>query len=128
MFANSMAFSGFSVDDTEAARNFYSGTLGLKVTGVEGMEEHGLVTIHLGSGADVFVYTKPDHTPASFTILNFPVPDINEAVDELARCGVEFVRYEQFDHDEKGIALGTPPIAWFKDPAGNVLSVLEIND
>jgi predicted enzyme related to lactoylglutathione lyase len=126
MLTNSRAFSGFSVDDTQAARDFYSGTLGLKVTGVEGMEEHGLVTIHLGSGADVFVYPKPDHTPASFTILNFPVPDIDEAVDELVRRGVELIRYEQFEHDERGIAKGTPRVAWFNDPAGNVLAVIQI--
>lgn len=128
MFGNSDAFSGFSVNDADAARTFYSETLGLKVTGVDGMEDPGFLTIHLGNGTRVLVYTKPDHTPASFTILNFPVPDIDEAVDALAGRGVEFLRYDAFTHDEKGIARGTPPIAWFTDPAGNVLSVLETDD
>jgi catechol 2,3-dioxygenase-like lactoylglutathione lyase family enzyme len=122
MFANTKAFSGFAVDDLEKAREFYEGTLGLDVA-----EENGLVNLKLAGGRDTLIYPKPDFTPATYTILNFPVPDIDEAVDELAKRGVGFVRYEGFDQDEKGVwrGEGGPPIAWFTDPAGNILSVLE---
>jgi catechol 2,3-dioxygenase-like lactoylglutathione lyase family enzyme len=122
MFANTKAFSGFAVDDLEKAREFYEGTLGLDVA-----EENGLVNLKLAGGRDTLIYPKPDFTPATYTILNFPVPDIDEAVDELAKRGVGFMRYEGFDQDEKGVwrGEGGPPIAWFTDPAGNILSVLE---
>jgi catechol 2,3-dioxygenase-like lactoylglutathione lyase family enzyme len=121
MFEHSKAFSGFSVDDVPKARQFYGETLGLRVS-----EENGLLQLHLAGGTDVLVYPKDDHTPATFTILNFPVDDVEGAVDELTRRGVHFERYEGFDMDEKGILRsGGPLIAWFKDPAGNVLSVLE---
>ena len=115
------AVSGFAVDDLAAARDFYSSTLGLDVS-----EANGLLTISLPSGGEVMVYPKPDHTPATYTILNLVVADIDVAVDELTRRGVTFERYDAFPTDEKGIARGgTPPIAWFTDPAGNILSVLE---
>jgi catechol 2,3-dioxygenase-like lactoylglutathione lyase family enzyme len=122
MFANTKAFSGFAVDDLEEAREFYEGTLGLDVS-----EENGLVKLKLAGGRDTLIYPKPDFTPATYTILNFPVPDIDEAVDELTRRGVQFERYEGFEQDEKGVwrGEGGPPIAWFTDPAGNILSVLE---
>ncbi len=122
MLTTTKAFSGFSVDDIDAAKRFYGDTLGLDVS-----EDHGMLTLHIGGGGSVLVYPKPDHTPASFTILNFPVEDIDAAVDELAGKGVRFERYDAFEHDDKGIcrAEGGPPIAWFTDPAGNVLAVLE---
>jgi catechol 2,3-dioxygenase-like lactoylglutathione lyase family enzyme len=121
MFANTKAFSGFAVDDLEKARDFYGETLGLKTS-----EDHGLLTLHLAGDRPTLVYPKPNHTPADYTILNFPVDDIDEAVDALAARGVQFERYEGAEQDEKGImrAMG-PYIAWFKDPAGNVLSVLQ---
>ncbi|MEZ0072189.1 VOC family protein [Planotetraspora sp. GP83] len=119
MLENSRAFSGFSVDDIPEARRFYGETLGLRVS-----EEHGMLTLHLAGDRDTLVYPKPDHTPATFTILNFPVDDIEAAVAELAARGIRFETYEGVD--EKGIfrARG-PAIAWFKDPAGNILSVLQ---
>jgi catechol 2,3-dioxygenase-like lactoylglutathione lyase family enzyme len=121
MFANTKAFSSFAVDDVKKARSFYGETLGLKTS-----EKNGLLTLHLAGGRDTLAYPKPNHTPATFTILNFPVEDIDQAVDQLARRGVRFERYDGFDQDEKGIARGEGPyIAWFKDPAGNVLSVLQ---
>jgi catechol 2,3-dioxygenase-like lactoylglutathione lyase family enzyme len=124
MLADSAAFSGFAVPDIETARRFYADTLGLRVE--VNPEMGGLLTLHLGGGTDVMVYPKPDHTPATYTVLNFPVPDIDKAVDELAAKGVQFERYDGFDQDEKGIARGDGPnIAWFTDPAGNILSVLE---
>ena len=114
-------FSGFAVDDVPRAARFYRETLGMAVS-----EEHGMLRLHIGEGADILVYPKPDHTPASFTILNLPVEDIDATVDELARRGVTFERYDGIEADEKGIVRGGgPPIAWFKDPAGNVLSVLQ---
>jgi catechol 2,3-dioxygenase-like lactoylglutathione lyase family enzyme len=117
----SKAYSGFSVDDTEVAREFYGKTLGLTVA-----EEHGLLNLQLATGAHVLVYPKPNHTPAEFTVLNFPVDDIDAAVDELVAKGVTFERYEGMDQNDKGIMRDEgPPIAWFKDPAGNVLSVLQ---
>lgn len=121
MFANTKAFSGFAADDIQKAREFYGETLGLKTS-----EQYGLLSLHLAGDRDTIVYPKPDHTPATFTVLNFPVEDIDEAVDELVERGVSFERYEGFEQDEKGIARGEGPyIAWFRDPAGNVLSVLQ---
>ena len=123
MFANTKAFSGFAVDDIEKAKQFYAETLGLEVT-----EEHGMLTLHIAGDRPILVYPKPNHTPASFTILNFPVDDIEPAVDQLAARGVVFERYEGTPAatDEKGIFRGGGPlIAWFTDPAGNVLSVVE---
>ncbi len=122
MFGNTKAFSGFAVDDIDAAKKFYGEVLGIDVT-----EEHGLLNLHLGGDRDTLVYPKPGHTPATYTILNFPVEDIDAAVDELSTRGVTFERYDGFDQDDKGIARGGdgPPIAWFTDPAGNILSVLE---
>jgi len=121
MFGKTKAFSGFAVDDIPAARTFYGGTLGLEVT-----EENGMLTLHIAGDRPILVYPKPDHTPATYTILNFPVEDIDAAVDELTRRGVRFQRYEGMPADEKGIMrAGGPLIAWFTDPAGNVLSVLQ---
>jgi catechol 2,3-dioxygenase-like lactoylglutathione lyase family enzyme len=121
MFENTKAFSGFAVDDIEAARAFYGQTLGLKTS-----EEYGIMTLHLAGGRDTIVYPKADHTPATYTILNFQVDDIDAAVDELTRAGVRFERYEGMGQDDKGInRAGGPYIAWFKDPAGNILSVLQ---
>jgi predicted enzyme related to lactoylglutathione lyase len=125
MLTDSPAFSGFSVDDPEAARRFYEETLGLRVTVVEGARG-SMLRLHLGGGTEVFVYTKQDHTPAEFTVLNFPVPDVAAAVDELAGRGVTFQRYEGMPFDERGIMIGGGPlIAWFTDPAGNVFSVMQ---
>ena len=123
MFENTKAFSGFSVDDVPKAEKFYGETLGLRVS-----EEYGMLWLHIAGERDVLVYPKPDHTPASFTILNFPVDNIEEAVDELAARGVRFERYDdsEQEQDERGIYHGGGPlIAWFKDPAGNVLSVIQ---
>jgi catechol 2,3-dioxygenase-like lactoylglutathione lyase family enzyme len=115
------AFSGFAVDDIEAARTFYGETLGLPVT-----ERNGMLELSLGRHTTVLVYPKPDHRPATYTMLNFPVDDIDAAVDELTARGVRFERYPGIDTiDDKGISRGQPPIAWFTDPAGNVLSVLQ---
>ncbi len=125
MLTDSHAFAGFSVDDITRAREFYAGTLGLDVT-----EVNGMLTLHLAGGGRVLVYPKDDHRPASFTVVNFPVADIDRAVDELASAGVAFERYEGMPHDARGVvrppdpAYG-PPIAWFRDPAGNILSVLQ---
>lgn len=124
MFANSKAFSGFAVDDLQQAQAFYGETLGLRTSLIP--EADGMLTLHLAGDRDTLVYEKPDLEPANYTILNFPVEDIDRAVDELAVRGVALDRYEGFDQDEKGIARGQgPAIAWFKDPAGNILSVLE---
>jgi catechol 2,3-dioxygenase-like lactoylglutathione lyase family enzyme len=123
MFRDTKAFSGFAVDDIPKAQQFYSETLGLEVT-----EANGLLTLHIAGDRPTIVYPKPDHTPADFTILNFPVDDIEQAVDALTERGVEFERYEgtEVETDEKGIFRGGGPlIAWFRDPAGNVLSVIE---
>src|SRR5213080_723277 len=110
MFADTRAFSGFAVDDVSKAREFYSETLGLRTS-----EENGLLTLHLAGDRDTLVYPKPDHTPASYTILNFPVEDIDRAVDELTARSVQLERYEGFEQDEKGIFRGGGPyIAWFK--------------
>jgi catechol 2,3-dioxygenase-like lactoylglutathione lyase family enzyme len=121
MFKNTKAFSGFSVDDVPAAKRFYGDTLGLEVS-----EEHGMLTLHIAGDRDVLVYPKRDHTPASFTILNFPVDNIEATVDELVTRGVRFERYDSLSTDERGIFRGGGPlIAWFTDPAGNVLSVIQ---
>ena len=122
MFSDTKAFSGFSVDDIPKAKQFYEEVLGLRVT-----EEHGMLTLHLAGDRPTLVYPKGgEHSPASFTILNFPVDDIEKAVDELTRRGVSFERPEGFGIDDKGIFRGGGPlIAWFRDPAGNVLSVLQ---
>lgn len=123
MFENTKAFSGFSVDDIEAAKKFYGETLGIRVSELGA----GLLTLHIAGDRDIIVYPKPNHEPATFTILNFPVDDIDQAVDELSRRGIEFLRYDGFSQDDKGIARGDegPPIAWFTDPAGNILAVLQ---
>lgn len=123
MLKTSQAFGSFSVKDLAEARTFYGDTLGLEVS-----EEGRLLRLHLAGGRRVLVYAKPNHTPASFTILNFPVDDIERAVDELSKRGVRFERYDGFEQDAKGIVRSSdePPIAWFKDPSGNVLSVLEM--
>jgi catechol 2,3-dioxygenase-like lactoylglutathione lyase family enzyme len=122
MFANTKAFSGFAVDDLKQAHDFYGGTLGIKTS-----EENGLMTLHIAEDRDTLVYPKPDHTPATYTILNFPVDDVEATVDELVKRGVSFERYDGLDQDEKGISRGAgPDIAWFKDPAGNLLSVLKL--
>ena len=123
MFKDTKAFSGFAVDDLEAAREFYGQTLGLRIS-----TEMGLLNLLLADGErPTLVYPKPDFEPATYTILNFPVADIDEAVDALIERGVAFEIYDGFGQDEKGIARGDegPPIAWFRDPAGNILSVLE---
>jgi predicted enzyme related to lactoylglutathione lyase len=122
MFNKTKAFSGFAVDDIAAAKKFYGETLGLDVT-----EEYGMLTLHIDQGGDIIIYPKEDHTPAAYTILNFPVADVDQAVDQLSERGVTFERYDDFEQDEKGIVRGDqgPAIAWFTDPAGNILSVLE---
>ena len=123
MLTRSKAFSGFAVDDLEQAREFYGGTLGLEV---ELIEDPGLLNIKLAGGRDTLVYPKPDFEPATYTILNFPVDDVEAAVDDLAARGVAFELYEGMEQDEKGISRGPgPEIAWFRDPAGNILAVLE---
>jgi catechol 2,3-dioxygenase-like lactoylglutathione lyase family enzyme len=123
MLKESKAFSGFSVNDIQKAKDFYGRTLGLQVS-----ESHGLLTLQLAGGNKVLIYPKVNHAPATFTVLNFPVENVDESVDELAKRGVRFEIYDESDikTDEKGIMRGNgPTIAWFKDPAGNVLSVIE---
>jgi catechol 2,3-dioxygenase-like lactoylglutathione lyase family enzyme len=122
MFRDTRAFSGFAVPDTDAAKDFYGGTLGLEVT-----EENGLLTLHVAGDRPILIYSKPDHEPANYTILNFPVEDIDRAVDDLAAAGVEFESYTgDLETDEKGVfRKAGPPIAWFRDPAGNILAVLK---
>jgi predicted enzyme related to lactoylglutathione lyase len=121
--AGSKAFSGFAVKDLAAAREFYAGTLGLDMS--EPAEMGPLVTLHLAGGHDV-MYEQPASTAASYTILNFPVPDLDAVVDDLAARGVGFERYEGMPQDEKGVMRGNgPSIAWFTDPSGNVLSVMQ---
>lgn len=125
MLRESNAFSGFSVDDPEAARAFYADTLGLDVTVLD--ESMGLIQLELTGGGKVLAYAKGEsHEPATFTILNFPVSDVEATVRELTAKGVAFERYDGFDQDDLGISRGPGPlIAWFKDPAGNILAVLE---
>ena len=119
MFEHATAFSGFSVDDIPAARAFYADVLGLPVD-----EANGMLTLHLGGDTVALVYPKRDHAPATFTILNFPVADVEAAVDDLTSRGVSFTSYPEAD--DKGIMRGRgPDIAWFTDPAGNILSVLK---
>jgi predicted enzyme related to lactoylglutathione lyase len=123
MLAQSKAFSGFAVDDLEQAHKFYADTLGLDVKSID---EPGLLNIRIAGGRDILVYPKGDFEPATYTILNFPVDDVEATVDDLASRGVSFERYDGMEQDEKGIARGPgPEIAWFKDPAGNILAVLE---
>jgi catechol 2,3-dioxygenase-like lactoylglutathione lyase family enzyme len=124
MLKDSEAFSGFSVNDMEKAKEFYGQTLGLEVS-----DEPAGLALRIAGRRPVFAYPKENHEPATYTILNFPVADIDRAVDELTRAGVQFEHYgEGFDQDEKGISRGAygPPIAWFKDPAGNILSVIQM--
>lgn len=122
MLENSPAFSGYSTDDIPAAKRFYGETLGLRVS-----ESNDLLTLHLAGDRDTLIYPKGgQHQPATYTVLNFPVEDIEAAVDELVSRGVEFERYEGMEQDERGIVrAGGPLIAWFTDPAGNILSVLQ---
>jgi catechol 2,3-dioxygenase-like lactoylglutathione lyase family enzyme len=123
MFTNTKAFSGFAVPDIDQAREFYGDTLGLETS-----VENGLLTLHLADGRDTLVYPKPDFEPATYTILNFVVDDIEDAVDRLAERGVTFERYDMAEQDEKGINRGEGPlIAWFKDPAGNILAVMQLS-
>ena len=125
MFKDSKAFSGFSVDDIAKAKEFYGKTLGLEVSDAQ----MGALDLSLAGGAHVFIYPKENHQPATYTVLNFPVADVEKAVDQLTAKGVKFEHYNMpgFDQDKKGIARGEgPPIAWFKGPAGNILSVLEL--
>ena len=127
MLKDTQAFSSFSVNDFKEAKEFYSKTLGLEVSDVQGM--NGLLRLHIKDSNDILIYSKPNHTPASFTVLNFPVADIEKVVDELSEEGVKFEIYNgpNLKTDEKGILRGvdSPTIAWFKDPAGNILSVIE---
>jgi catechol 2,3-dioxygenase-like lactoylglutathione lyase family enzyme len=125
MFKDSHAFSGFSTNDIAKAKEFYGQTLGLEVT-----DENGMLTLHLAGGGSVLIYPKKNHEPATFTVLNFPVKEIGEAADALIQAGIQFERYEGSNQDERGIARPAKPedgpsIAWFKDPAGNILSILE---
>jgi predicted enzyme related to lactoylglutathione lyase len=126
VLTTSTAFSGFAAKDIEAARTFYGETLGVKLL----PNAMGMVEIDLGTGGSVIIYPKPDHVPATFTVLNFVVDDIDRAVDELTAAGVEIARYPGSYQDDKGIARGIannqgPDIAWFSDPSGNILSVLQ---
>ncbi len=124
MFKDTKAFNGFSVNDIAKAKEFYSQTLGLTLS-----EQNGMLTLHIAGGNRTIIYPKNDHVPATYTMLNFPVDNIDRAVEELTRKGIRFEHYEKFS-DEKGITRGIanhqgPDIAWFKDPAGNILSVLQ---
>ncbi|TAL14789.1 VOC family protein [Patescibacteria group bacterium] len=124
MFKDNYAFSGFSVDDLSVAKKFYGETLGLEVT-----EENGMLTLHINGSGTILVYEKEGHEPATFTILNFPVENIDDVADKLIAAGVTFEVYDGMHQDDKGIARGKaanmgPDIAWFKDPAGNILSIL----
>jgi predicted enzyme related to lactoylglutathione lyase len=123
IFKNTKAFSSFSVNDLEKAREFYGQTLGLDVS----ESEEGL-SLHLKGDNEIFIYPKPDHTPATFTILNFAVDDVDQTVDDLTQLGVHFQIYNEGElkTDDKGVFRGKPKIAWFKDPAGNFLSILEM--
>jgi predicted enzyme related to lactoylglutathione lyase len=130
MFKDSKAFSGFSVDDSARAKQFYNEILGLEVTPVNGMEELHMYELHTAGNHPILMYPKSDHQPATFTILNFPVPDIDQAVAELTDKGVSFEDIPGMEQDESLILRGKqagmgPDIAWFKDPAGNTLSVIQ---
>jgi predicted enzyme related to lactoylglutathione lyase len=124
MFASSPAFSSFAVDDTAKAQSFYADTLGLQV---EDLGMGGLLGLRLAGGGQVMVYPKPDFAPSTYTVLSFPVADLDKAVDDLVAAGVTMERYDGFDQDDRGIARdsGGPAIAWFKDPAGNIFAVLD---
>ena len=122
MFREARAFASYAVPDVNAVRDFYGEALGLQTS----VNEWGVLVLSIEGSHDVMIYPKPDHAPAAFTVLNFPVKDIDQTVDALAERGVVFERYEGFDHDERGIVRGSgPTIAWFRDPAGNILSVVE---
>ncbi|MBB5438101.1 catechol 2,3-dioxygenase-like lactoylglutathione lyase family enzyme [Pedobacter sp. AK017] len=126
MLKNSKAFSSFSTDDLEKAKEFYQNTLGLEVK----YGSMGTLELHVGDSEPVLIYPKPNHEPASFTVLNFPVDSVDQTVDELIQKGVQFEHYDYdgLKTDDKGIMRGEGPvIAWFKDPAGNILSILEID-
>lgn len=131
MLQKSKAFSSFSISDTEKAQEFYGETLGLDVSGVKGMEDYGLLELHFPNGQTVLMYPKENHEPATFTVLNFPVDNLDKTVDELTEKGVKFEHYDgEIKTDEKGIARSDSPekgpnVAWFKDPAGNILAVME---
>lgn len=129
MFKNTQAFSSYSVDDTEKARKFYRDVLEMEVTTVQGMENFGVLELHISGDYRILLYPKENHEPATFTVLNFPVDNIDEAVDKLIQLGISFEQYKgAIETDEKGIARSRgnePNIAWFKDPAGNILSVVE---
>ena len=121
MFKDTKAFSGFSAPDIEAERAFYGDTLGIETT-----EDNGMLILHLAGGRDTLIYPKPNHEPATYTILNFGVDDIEATVDELLERGVDMEVYDGFEQDERWIARNAgPPIAWFRDPAGNILAVIE---
>ncbi|MCE5291359.1 MAG: VOC family protein [Nocardiaceae bacterium] len=125
MLGTSKTFSSFSVDDLDAARKFYVEVLGLSVRD----DDMGILHLDLAGGAEAIAYPKPDHQPATFTVLNFQVDDIDATVDELTARGVTFETYPGLPHDDKGVLRGRaanrgPDIAWFTDPAGNILSVL----
>lgn len=126
MFSNTKAFSGFSTNDVQQTKTFYKETLGLNVSEDNSMGM-GMLTLHIAGGTNILIYAKENHTPATFTILNFPVADVEKAVDELTSRGVKFLQYDgELQTDEKGIFHGGgPKIAWFTDPADNILSVLE---
>jgi predicted enzyme related to lactoylglutathione lyase len=122
MFTSSNAYNGFAVDDLDAARDFYGEKLGVRIT--DG--PMGVLILHIGGDRPTLVYPKPDFSPATYTVLNFEVDDIDAAVDQLTEQGIEMQRYEGFDQDEKGIARGQgPDIAWFTDPAGNIIAVIQ---
>ena len=123
MFKNTKAFSSFSVDNLKKAKEFYSKTLGL---GVKEYQDMGILNLRFANGGKVMIYQKDNHKPATFTVLNFPVDNVDNAVDELLEKGIKFEIYKGFDQDKKGISreMGMA-IAWFKDPAGNILSVIE---
>jgi predicted enzyme related to lactoylglutathione lyase len=128
MFATTKAYSGFAVDDIGEARTFYGETLGIALTLLD--EDNGLLSLHLAGDRDTLIYNKPDFAPATYTILNFEVDDIDAAVDGLTARGVAIERYDAMPQDEKGVMRGIaagmgPDIAWFKDPAGNILSVVQ---
>ncbi len=124
MLADSEAYSGFAVPDLSAARTFYADTLGLNVSELD--DQSDFLTLRLGGGRNVLVYTKPDHAPATYTILNFPVADVEGTVGGLIERGVRFEQYDGIEQDDKGINRGQGPlIAWFRDPAGNILSIIE---
>lgn len=128
MFESTKAYSGFAIDDLDKAKEFYGETLGLKTSVLS--DEMGLLSLQLAGGRETLAYVKPDFTPATYTILNFPVEDVDEAVTKLEARGVRFEHYDGLGQDERGISRTDdgPVIAWFTDPAGNILSVLEVQD